>query len=124
MIPFNATLVVQIFNFIATWWFLDRFLFRVYVIEAEVEAQEKVMCEQAVVLAQHELKDAKIVYQEHKDEAQRLFAKALPSPDSLTSSSTNVSTNPFFYSQECDVVVKNQIVESTVDGLQKRISSE
>jgi len=37
MISINATLVVQVVNFLFAWWFLDRFFFRLFVREVQKE---------------------------------------------------------------------------------------
>ncbi len=121
MISFNGTLIIQIGNFVVSWWVLDRFFFRRCVALIERERQEVRALEQAVIDQKIESEHIFKLQQESVKKSQDLFARALPAtPENL--SPKVISSHAFIVSQECDISTQKMLADEVVAVLVKRIT--
>jgi len=121
MIPFNVTLVIQMGNFLVSWWVLDRFFFRKCV--AQVRKEQRIVreLEQAVIHEKIGLEDVQRAQQEALRKARSLFARSLPSVAQNLSPKV-ISSHPYVVFQECDVSMQQKLSEEMVSSLVQRVT--
>ncbi len=121
MIPFNVTLVIQMGNFLVSWWVLDRFFFRKCV--AQVRKEQRIVreLEQAVIHEKIGLEDVQRAQQEALQKARSLFARSLPSVAQNLSPKV-ISSHPYVVFQECDVSMQQKLSEEMVSSLVQRVT--
>ncbi len=120
MIPCNVTLVVQIGNFLISWWFLERYFFRRYVAEIQKERREAEDLQQVVINKKNELFVLEIAQKDAIALTRKKFVLAIP----LLKENSSVkihSTHPFIVAQECDISMQQEITEDLVVFLVERV---
>ncbi len=120
MLSFNGTLIIQLGNFLVSWWVLDRFFFRRCVAQVQNERHELRALEHAVIDQKLEFESIQAQHAESLKKAQHLFARALPA--SLENfSSRVVTTHVSIAPQVCDVSTQKMLADQAVAILVQRI---
>lgn len=118
---FNGTLIVQIGNFILSWWVLDKFFFRRCVAQVEGERSELRTLEQAVIDQKIELEISQKDIKKAVKESQQLFCQSLPSITSELCAKA-VSAHVFIFPQECSVSTQQKLGDEVVARLVQRMT--
>ena len=121
MLSFNGTLIVQLVNFLVSWWILDRFFFRRCVAHVENERHDLRMLEHAVVDQKIEFEAIQKRQAESLKKFKSLFVKAVPSA-MVGSSSKIVTSHAFVIPQLCDLSTQKMLADQTAAVLVKRIT--
>ncbi len=120
MIPCNVTLVVQMGNFLISWWFLERYFFRRYVAEIQKERREAEALQQVVINKKNELFVLEIAQKDAIALTRKKFVLAIPLLEENSSVKIH-STHPFVVAQECDISTQQEITEDLVVFLVERV---
>lgn len=121
MTPLNATLLIQIGNFVVAWKILDRFLLQECVQEIRAEdhvisALQESVAAQQVVLRKIEEEQVRVLA-----DIREQFAIALP-PIPSDLALKVVPLDQFIVNRECDVVLSKETADGIVAALVKRIT--
>lgn len=120
MIPCNVTLVVQMGNFLISWWFLERYFFRRYVIEIQKDRQEVEDLKKVVINKKNELFVLEIAWQDAIIVTKKKFAMSIPFDEENYYQKVQ-STHPFVVAQDCEIATSEKIADELVVFLVERI---
>lgn len=122
MIQINATLFIQMFNFIVAWKVLDTFLLRSCVAEIQKERQGIAVLEHSVTYEIDALKKAEEQQMQVIVSIRKKFIAALP-PVVQDIAPKAVPLNTFSFSRACDTASRQRITEEAVAFLVKRVTN-
>ncbi len=118
---FNITFFIQIFNFLISWFILDRFLFKPCVEQVTFEDQEKMHKQASVCKTQADLHVVKTEKNKVFLNIRTTFAQTLPKTISINTKI--ISTHSFIHVQECDLATQKNMQHAIVKQLVKRITN-
>ena len=120
MSPINATLLIQVGNFVFAWKVLDRFLLKECVQEVRSDDHMIASLQESVLIGQMLLRKAEEEQVRVVTEIREQFATALP-PVSCNLVLKSAPIDQFLVGKECDVAMCKKTADAVVAMVVKRI---
>ncbi len=121
MSPLNATLLIQIGNFVVAWKVLDHFLLKECVQEVRSDDHVITSLQESVLIGQVALRKVEEEQVRILADIREQFAIALP-PVSRDLALKTIPIDQFLVGRECDVALCKQTADAVVALVVKRIA--